>query len=129
MNERTVRRALFLASLAGLAAGLVAWVSGRGDLAKWCWAIGTIPVVVGLFVSMVRNLLAERLGVDAVAFMSMSGALILGENLAGVVVAIMYSGGNLLEDFAVARAEDRSRTGSKVAHRRIAAIIEDVLIE
>ena len=133
MNERTVRRALFLASLAGLAVGLVAWVSGRGDLAKWCWAIGTIPVVVGLFVSMVRNLLAGRLGVDAVAFMSMSGALILGENLAGVVVAIMYSGGNLLEDFAVARAERDLRSlvdrAPKVAHRRIAAIIEDVLIE
>ena len=132
VNERTVRRALFLAALAGLV-GLVAWVSGRGDLAKWCWSAGTIPVVVGLFVAMVRDLLAGRLGVDAVAFMSMSGALILGENLAGIVIAIMCSGSNLLEDFAIARAERDLRSlivrAPKVAHRGIAANIEDVLIE
>ena len=35
----------------------------------------------------------------------MSAALLLGQPLAGVVVAVMYAGGNLLEDFAVARAE------------------------
>ncbi len=69
------------------------------------WAAGTIPVVVGLAVSMTRDLLAGRLGVDAVAFVSMTAALLLGENLAGAVVAVMYAGGNLLEDFAVARAE------------------------
>ena len=66
---------------------------------------GALPVVAGLLVSMVRDLLAGRLGVDAVAFVSMSAALVLGEALAGVVVAVMYAGGNVLEDFAVARAE------------------------
>ena len=55
-----------------------------------------------LFFSFAKSALAGRLGVDAVAFVSMSGALLLGENLAGVVVAVMYAGGNILEDFAVA---------------------------
>jgi cation transport ATPase len=54
---------------------------------------------------MIRDFLAGRLGVDAVAFVSMSGALLLGQNLAGVVIAVMYAGGNILEDFAIARAE------------------------
>ena len=54
---------------------------------------------------MMRDLLAGRVGVDAVAFLSMSAALALGETLAGAVVAVMYAGGNVLEDFAVARAE------------------------
>ena len=57
----------------------------------------------------------------------------LGQNLAGIVVAIMYSGGNLLEDFAVARAERDLRSlidrAPKVAHRRVASTIEDVPIE
>ena len=82
---------------------------------------------------MIRDFLAGRLGVDAVAFVSMSGALVLGQNLAGIVVAIMYSGGNLLEDFAVARAERDLRSlidrAPKVAHRRVASTIEDVPIE
>ena len=133
LNERQFRRALVAIALAGLVTGLGAWFSGRADLANWCWAGGTVPVVAGLFVSMVRDFLAGRLGVDAVAFVSMSGALILGENLAGIVVAIMYSGGNLLEDFAVARAERDLRSlidrAPKVAHRRVASTIEDVPIE
>jgi len=85
--------------------GLIAWSTDRGEVAGWLWAMGTTPVVVGLLVSMGRDLLAGRMGVDAVAFVSMSAALALGENLAGVVVAVMYAGGNVLEDFAVARAE------------------------
>ena len=54
---------------------------------------------------MLRDFLAGRVGVDAIAFVSMTAALLLGENLAGIVVAVMYAGGNVLEDFAVARAE------------------------
>ena len=78
-------------ALAGLVIGLDAWFAGRGDLANWCWVGGTIPVVAGLFVSIIRDFLAGRVGVDAIAFVSMSGALVLGQNLAGIVIAIMYS--------------------------------------
>jgi hypothetical protein len=55
---------------------------GRNDFANWIWAAGTAPVVIGLLVSMIRDLQAGRMGVDAIAFVSMSAALILGENLA-----------------------------------------------
>ncbi len=82
---------------------------------------------------MIRDFLAGRMGVDAIAFVSMSGALILGEALAGIVVAVMYAGGNLLEDFAVARAEQDLRSlidrVPRVAHRRLASSVEDVPVE
>lgn len=133
MYERLFRRALIAIALSGLILGLVAWATGRGDLAKWCWAGGTIPVVIGLLFSMVRDFLAGRMGVDSVAFVSMSGALALGQDLAGIVVAIMYAGGNLLEDIAVARAERDLRSlidrAPRIAHRRIDSAIEDVPIE
>src|SRR6516164_5584264 len=133
LSEKLFRRALVFIAVAGLSLGLIAWAVGRSDLANWCWAGGTIPVVVGLLVSMIRDLLVGRLGVDAVAFVSMSGALALGQNLAGIVIAVMYSGGNILEDFAVARAERDLRLlidrAPKVAHRRVASTIEDVPIE
>ena len=118
---------------AGLALGLFAWASGRSDLADWCWALGTAPVVAGLLVSMTRDLLAGRMGVDAVALVSMSGALALGQYLAGIVIAVMYAGGNILEDFAVARAERDLRSlidrAPKVAHRRIDSTIEDAPVD
>jgi heavy metal translocating P-type ATPase len=120
-------------ALAGLILGVLAWASDRGDLARWCWAAGTFPVAAGLLVAMIRDLAAGRMGVDAIAFVSMSGALILGETLAGVVVAIMYAGGNMLEDSAVARAERDLRSlidrAPRVAHRRLASSVEDVPIE
>ena len=133
LSERVFRRALVLIAVAALLLGLLAWALGRSDVANWCWAGGTIPVVIGLLVSIIRDFLAGRLGVDAVAFVSMSGALALGQNLAGIVVAVMYAGGNILEDFAVARAERDLRSlidrAPKVAHRKIGSAIEDVPIE
>jgi P-type E1-E2 ATPase len=131
--ERLFRLALVVLAGAGLLLGLIGWILGRSDLANWCWAGGTAPVVLGLLISMIRDFLAGRVGVDAVAFVSMSGALLLGQNLAGVVVAVMYAGGNILEDFAVARAERDLKSlidrAPKIAHRRINSAIEDVPVE
>jgi heavy metal translocating P-type ATPase len=133
LSERLFRRALIAIAVAGLLFGVAAWSAGRNDIANWCWAGGTLAVVAGLLVSMVRDFLAGRLGVDAVAFVSMSGALALGQNLAGIAIAVMYAGGNILEDFAVARAERDLRSlidrTPKIAHRRAASAVEEVPIE
>jgi heavy metal translocating P-type ATPase len=131
--ERYLRRGLIVVALAGLTAGLVTWAVGLKDLAGWIWASGTVPVVAGLLISMIRDFLAGRLGVDAIAFVSMSAALALSENLAAMVVAVMYAGGNVLEDFAVARAERDLRSlvdrAPRSAHRRCDRAIADVPIE
>ncbi len=128
-----MRQGLIATALAGLAAGLAASLAGRGGLAYGLWAGGTLPVVIALLVSMVRDILAGRMGVDAVAFVSMSAALLLGEGLAAAVVAVMYAGGNVLEDFAVARAEHDLKSlvdrAPRMAHRRVAGTVEDVAIE
>jgi hypothetical protein len=39
-----------------------------------------------------------------IALLAMAGALVLGEELAGAVIALMLAGGNALEDPAVKRA-------------------------
>ncbi len=133
LDERLVRRALVVTALGGLLTGLVAWSLRRSDVAQWFWAAGTVPVVLALLFSMLRDFLAGRVGVDAIALVSMSGALVLGQTLAGNVVAIMYAGGNLLEDFAVARAERDLRSlidrAPRVAHRRRDSAVEDIPIE
>jgi heavy metal translocating P-type ATPase len=132
--ERMLRRGLIAIALVALAAGLALWVAGRPGAASWAWALGTMPVAAGLLVSMLRDFLAGRVGVDAIAFVSMTAALLLGENLAGIVVAVMYAGGNVLEDFAVARAERDLKSlvdrAPRVAHRHGAlGLLEDVPVE
>jgi P-type E1-E2 ATPase len=53
----------------------------------------------------------------------MTAALALGEPLAGAVIALMYSGGNVLEIIAVSRAARNLRSlvdrAPRVAHRRV----------
>jgi cation transport ATPase len=128
--DRLLPRALIVISLTALCAGGVAWVLGKPELADWVWAAGAVPVIVGLMVSIVRDLLAGRFGVDAVALLSMVGALALRQNLAAIVVAVMYAGGNALEEFAISRAERDLRSlidrAPRVAHRDAAGRVDDV---
>jgi len=130
--ERVLRWALVIIAVTGLAAGIAAHAVGRSDLADLFWWFATAPVVAGLAVSIVRDFLAGRMGVDAIALVSMSAALALGQPLAGAVVALMYSGGNVLEDIAVARAEHDLRSlvdrAPREAHRRVDDRIEEVPI-
>lgn len=133
MTERIARRALIVIAVVGLAAGAVAYARGEGALAHWIWAAATVPVIIALAASIARDLLQGRMGVDAIAFLSMTAALALGQSLAAIVVAIMYAGGTALEDFAVARAERSLKSlvdrAPKVAHRNVEQTIEDVPIE
>ena len=128
--ERFLHRALIAIALIGLAVGAIAWASGDHGFAQWAWAAGSIPVALGLFVSIVRDLLAGRAGVDVIALLSMTGALLLEENLAAIVVAVMYAGGTMLEDFAVSRAERDLKAlvdrAPRVAHRTNLGEVTDV---
>jgi heavy metal translocating P-type ATPase len=130
--ERVLRWTLVAIAVTGLAAGIVARAFGRSDLADLAWTLSTAPVVAGLAFQIVRDFLAGRFGVDAIALVSMSAALALGQPLAGAVVALMYSGGNVLEDIAVARAEHDLRSlvdrAPREAHRRTGDRIEEVPI-
>ena len=133
ITERVVRRALIIIALLGLAAGLAAYARGESALAHWIWGGATLPIVVALAVSIARDLFRGRMGVDAIAFLSMIAALALGQTLAGIVVAIMYAGGTVLEDFAVARAERSLKSlvdrAPRIAHRHIGQSVEDVPVD
>ena len=96
--------ALLSLALLGLVSGLVLWLVGQRDLAGIAWAAGVVPVLLALCVEIVRSLAQGEVGLDIVAALSMSAALLFGETLAAAVVALMYSGGTFLESFAQGRA-------------------------
>ena len=132
IDERCVRRALILTTLLGLMAGALAFLLGRPQLANGVWTAAVVPVVIALAVSIVSALMAGRMGVDAIALLAMGGAIALNQSLAAVVVAIMYTGGTVLEDYAVARAERNLKSlvdrAPRLAHRRAGEAVEDVAI-
>lgn len=98
-------RALLLLTLtlAGLTAGIGLWWLGS-SYAGIAWSLATAPVLAVLLVQIVLALRQRQFGLDIVAALSMSAALAFGEPLAANVVALMYSGGQLLEAYAQNRA-------------------------
>lgn len=133
-TEPFVCRCVLAVALLGLAAGAGAPL--LGDLAaeqRLIWAAATLPVLVALAVSIVRDLLRGRFRVDAIALLAMSAALLLGETLVAIVVAIIYAGGTLLEDFACRHAERNLsaivRRSPRHAHRRHGDAIDTIPAE
>ena len=93
-----------VAACAGTLLGVCAWAAGAGSAANVAWAVTTLLLLVPLTWSVVRTLSRGDVGVDAIALLSMVGALAVGEYLAGAVIAVMLAGGNALEEFAQRRA-------------------------
>lgn len=95
---------LLAIALTGLAAGLGMSAAGLTQPAALAWTLGVIPVLAALVAEIVRSLGKGEVGLDIVAALSMSAALLFGETLAAAVVALMYSGGTFLESYAEGRA-------------------------
>jgi heavy metal translocating P-type ATPase len=117
-------------ALCGIAfGGLLALLVGSGP-ADAVWAATVAVMLVPLSWSVTRALFRGDVGVDVIALLAMAGALVLGEYLAGAVIALMLAGGNALERFASGRAR-RELTmlvnrAPRVAHRRTERGWEDV---
>jgi len=81
--------ALLAAALGGLAAGLMLYfIGGRGS-ASFVWGFATLPVLLSLLVQIVTSLRRGDAGLDIIAALSMSAALIFREPLAANVVALI----------------------------------------
>jgi len=88
----------------GLALGFALAAVGQGAWSGWIWAACAGPVLLVLIVQIVTSLRRGDVGLDIVAALSMTAALMFGEYLAAAVVALMYAGGQYLESFAEGRA-------------------------
>ena len=99
-----VARLVAAAALLAVVAGLASAALDHHRAADWVWAATTAMLLVPLGWSVLRSLLQRDVGVDAIALVSMAGALGLGEYLAGAVIALMLAGGNALEESANRRA-------------------------
>jgi heavy metal translocating P-type ATPase len=124
---------LALAALLGVVAGLALHVLGIDRPAHLVWAATTALLLVPLTVSVTRSLLRRDVGVDAIALVAMAGSLVLGEYLAGAVVALMLAGGNALEEVANGRARRELKTlverAPRVALMRRGADVEEVAVD
>ncbi|HEY5390119.1 MAG TPA: heavy metal translocating P-type ATPase [Solirubrobacteraceae bacterium] len=129
-------RAQILASIAVTAivvGGLLhAFGSGTAGDAVWRAAVALLAAELAFEVG--RSIVVERsLGVDTIALVAMVGALALGEELAGVVIGLMFSGGAALESVASRRARRELtaliQRAPKVAQLRVGDRLEEVPVD
>ena len=129
-------RAEILASLALLAliAGGVAHLAGQSAAGDAIWRAALAVLAVELAFEVVRTIAVEHhMGVDTIALIAMVGSLALGEELAGLIVGIMFSGGSTLEQIASARARreltELVARAPKRAQRKRDGHLEEVPVE
>lgn len=128
-----LRPVLMAVAIAGLVAGLAAWAVGAETSSNAFFVAGVVPVLAALVVEIWQSLRAGKVGLDIVAALSMSAALLVGETLAAAIVALMYAGGQYLERFAEGRARrDMSALLERVprlAVRHRDGALEDIPID
>jgi heavy metal translocating P-type ATPase len=121
------------ATAAAIAAGGVLHALGAPRAGDAVWAATVAVMLVPLGASVLRALARGDVGVDAIALLAMAGSLVLGEVLAGAVVALMLSGGNALEAAAGRRARreltELLERAPRIAHLRREGAIEEVAVD
>ncbi|MEA1843496.1 heavy metal translocating P-type ATPase (plasmid) [Agrobacterium tumefaciens] len=130
---KRLRPALVVTSLGGLATALIGMLGGFNVVYDTALIATTILVILALTGQIFVSLRRKEFGLDTIALLSMSSALIFGEHLAAAVVALMYSGGQYLESIAEGRAR-RDMTAllqraPRLATRRRGENLEEITIE
>jgi heavy metal translocating P-type ATPase len=129
-------RAEILAGVAvvAIAAGFALHLAGAPAAGHQVWRAAVALLAVELAFEVGRTVIVDHhLGVDTIALVAMVGALALGEELAGAVIGLMFTGGAALETVASRRAR-RELTqlverAPRVAQLRVDGGIEEVPID
>ena len=99
-----VQWALLGVTIGGLLAGAAAIAAGATAVAHGCWAATTAAGILPAAWWVLAALRRRRLGADVVALLALVGTLVVGEYLAGAVIAVMLASGRALEAWAAGRA-------------------------
>ncbi|KAI2684348.1 heavy metal translocating P-type ATPase [Pseudomonas sp. TNT3] len=100
---------LLLLTALTLLAGGVAHITQKPDWASMCWAAGSLVMSAVLLVEIVRRLARREAGVDLIALLSITAALVFEQTLVAAVIALMLASGRTLEFFTKQRAERELR--------------------
>lgn len=87
-----------LLTVLGLLAG------GQGAAAQWIASIYVGLIVIQTSIGMVRDIIRGHYGLDILAVVAMVATIAVGEYVAGLIIVLMLTGGEALEDFAARRA-------------------------
>lgn len=104
--RRTVSR--YPLVFATLSVGLVALAllaTPAAALSRWVVTTYVSVIAVRIAISMIKRLLRREWGLDVLALIAIVATLLVGEFWAAIIIVLMLTGGEALEDFAAGRAK------------------------
>jgi heavy metal translocating P-type ATPase len=115
-----------------LVASGVLWINENSlsqPLLKYALVLGSLP----LWWSILKDMWKRSFGVDLIAGVALVGTFVTGQYLAGMVILLMLSGGQLLEKYAMNRAKHELSSllsnASEFAHLKVGDTVRDVPLE
>lgn len=87
-----------------LAAVLILHNIGAEQAGRWLASVFVIGFIAWTVVDMARDMLRGHFGLDILAVVAMVATLAVGEYIASLIIVLMLSGGEAIEDFAGRRA-------------------------
>ncbi len=78
--------------------------AGEDSAARWIAVVYVSAVIAWTLIGMVRDVLRGHIGLDILAVVAMVATLAVDEYIASLIIVLMLSGGEALEDYAGRRA-------------------------
>ncbi|GAA3629634.1 heavy metal translocating P-type ATPase [Microbacterium awajiense] len=99
-----LRYPVIVATLVVGAVVAVLLFTGDDDAARWLAVVYVSAVIVWTLIGMIRDVVRGHIGLDILAVVAMVATLAVDEYIASLIIVLMLSGGEALEDYAGRRA-------------------------
>lgn len=123
--------ALVGALVVAIAGGIVD-LAGAHVVAQWGISAYALLIAAIESIDMVRSLIRRKWGIDVLAVTAIVSTVIVGEYWAALIIVIMFTGGEALENFAAGRAKRELTALLKrtpvIAHRLAGDQPEDIAV-
>mgnify|MGYP002351313543 FL=1 len=127
------RYALFACTITCGLVALLIFAIGYTDVAFWIIRLYTLVVAFKVFIGMVQDIIQGKLGVDILAVAAIIATNAVGELWAALLIVLMLTGGEALENYASKRAQSELTAlmdrVPKLAHRQVNGKMVDTPVE
>ena len=118
-----VRYPVFAATIVLAVIGGILALSGLEEATRWIISIFALAVAAKESVGMIRSILKGHWGIDVLAVTAIIATVLVGEYWASIIIVLMFTGGEALEDYAESRAKRELTSllnnSPQIAHREV----------
>ncbi|MEY4040056.1 MAG: hypothetical protein RLZZ52_924, partial [Actinomycetota bacterium] len=118
-----LRYPVFASTIVLALVGGVLALTGLEVAARWTISIFALAVAAKESVGMVRSIMKGSWGIDVLAVTAIIATVLVGEYWASIIIVLMFTGGEALEDYAESRAKRELTSllnnSPQIAHREV----------